>query len=90
MFGLIAEKNWYVLDGVHYSVGLRYFKENQLEIIEDDGERIFKSKEEDKIFLPLKCGTYPKKYMGMDLDETIQTLHNDLLDGEFGWGNFTN
>lgn len=90
MFGIIPEKNWYVLDGVHYSAGLRYFKEHQLEIIEDNGERIFKSKEEDKTFLPLKCGTYPKKYSSMNLDETIETLHKDLLEGEFGWGDFTN
>lgn len=84
---LNTKKNWFKVRDVEYSTNLRFFREHQIASVSTlQGKVKYFSLLEAKPFKEMTVTD--RDFLGHDT--ITEMIHKDLLNGKFGYGEYTN
>ena len=83
-------KNWFKLRGKEYSCNDRFFREHQIMVVRSGGKIKFSSALEPYLFKEVDALSASLLLTGYEEDKIIEEIHDNLLNGKYGRGEFTN
>lgn len=83
------KKPWFrISPDVEYSTSFKFFRENQIRIVRSGTRHNFCSRLESKSFLKIVCPYSSGEYCEADIMAMTMKIHNEILNGQHGTGEF--